>query len=179
MNPTNPSNSFTPIIPIDPTITLVHHFLERSARLYPDKVAIIHGKVRATYSEINTRADNLAHYLQSIATQKGDRVALLMENCVEYVISYYGIMKAGAVAVPLNSDLKPEGLRYAIEDLEARTLIASQRFQKLIDPFRFKLPRPHLPDPQGLFPLNYSTAQPSTPLLHPQIHALLHAPWAM
>ena len=133
MNPTNPSNSFTPIIPIDPSITLVHHFLERSARLYPDKVAIIHGKVRATYSEINTRADNLAHYLQSIATQKGDRIALLMENCVEYVISYYGIMKAGAVAVPLNSDLKPEGLRYAIEDLNANVLISSSRFEKLID----------------------------------------------
>lgn len=121
-----------PIIPIDPTITLVHHFLERSARLYPDKVAIIHGKVRATYSEINTRADNLAHYLQSIATQKGDRVALLMENCIEYVISYYGIMKAAAVAVPLNSDLRPEGLRYAIEDLEAKILISSSRFEKLI-----------------------------------------------
>ena len=135
MNPTNSSNSFTPIIPIDPTITLVHHFLERSARLYPDKVAIIHGKVRATYSEINARADNLAHYLQSIATQKGDRVALLMENCVEYVISYYGIMKAGAVAVPLNSDLKPEGLRYAIEDLEAKVLISSSRFEKLIIQF--------------------------------------------
>ncbi len=128
----NPSNSFTPIIPIDPSITLVHHFLERSARLYPDKVAIIHGKVRATYSEINTRADNLAHHLVSIGVQKGDRIALLMENCVEYVISYYGIMKAGAVVVPLNSDLKPEGLRYAIEDLEAKVLIASQRLEKLI-----------------------------------------------
>lgn len=121
-----------PIIPIDPSITLVHQFLERSARLYPDKVAIVHGKVRATYSEINTRADNLASYLLSIGTQKGDRIALLMENCVEYVISYYGIMKAGAVAVPLNSDLKPEGLRYAIEDLEAKILISSKRFHKLI-----------------------------------------------
>jgi long-chain acyl-CoA synthetase len=132
MNSTNPSNSFTSIIPIDPSITLVHHFLEHSARLYPDKVAIIHGKVRTTYSEINTRADNLANYLISIGAQKGDRIALLMENCVEYVVSYYGIMKAGAVAVPLNSDLKPEGLRYAIEDLNANVLISSSRFEKLI-----------------------------------------------
>ena len=125
-------NSITPLIPIDPSITLVHQFLERSARLYPDKVAIIHGKVRSTYFEINTRADNLANYLLSIGVKKGDRIALLMENCVEYVISYYGIMKAGAVAVPLNSDLKPEGLRYAIEDLEAKILISNKRFEKLI-----------------------------------------------
>ena len=128
----NSTNSITPIIPIDPSITLVHHFLERSTRLYPDKVAIIHGKVRATYADINSRADNFALYLLSIGTRKGDRIALLMENCVEYVISYYGIMKAGAVAVPLNSDLKPEGLRYAIEDLEAKILISNKRFEKLI-----------------------------------------------
>lgn len=128
----NSTNSTTPIVPIDPSITLVHQFLERSAGLYPDKVAIIHGKVRATYSEINSRADSLATYLLSIAVEKGDRIALLMENCVEYVISYYGIMKAGAVAVPLNSDLKPEGLRYAIEDLEAKILISNKRFEKLI-----------------------------------------------
>lgn len=131
-NSMNPINSITPIVPIDPSISLVHQFLERSARLYPDKVAIIHGKVRATYSEINTRADNLAGYLLSIGARKGDRVALLMENCVEYVVSYYGIMKAGAVAVPLNSDLKQEGLRYAIEDLEAKILISRKRFEKLI-----------------------------------------------
>lgn len=121
-----------PIIPVDPSTVLVHHFLERSAHLYPDKVALIHGKVRATYAEINNRANKLAQYLMSIGAQKGDRVALLMENCLEYVISYYGIMKTGAVAVPLNSDLKPEGLRYAIGDLETKILISSSRFEKLI-----------------------------------------------
>jgi acyl-CoA synthetase (AMP-forming)/AMP-acid ligase II len=121
-----------PIVPVDPSMTLVHHFLERSARLYPDKVALIHSKVRATYAEIDIRADNLARHLLSRGLQKGDRIALLMENSLEYVISYYGIMKAGGVSVPLNSDLKPEGLRYVIEDLEARILITNSRFEKLI-----------------------------------------------
>lgn len=113
-------------------MTLVHHFLERSARLYPDKVALIHGKVRATYLEINNSADNLASHLISSGVQKGDRVALFMENSFEYVVSYYGIMKAGAVAVPLNSDLKPDGLRYAVADLESRVLISSSKFEKTI-----------------------------------------------
>lgn len=132
MNSTNPINPRNPIIPIDPSITLVHHFLERSARLYPDKVALIHGKIRATYAEINTHADNLAQYLISIGSQKGDRIGLLMENCLEYVVSYYGIMKAGAIAVPLNIDLKPNGLRYAINNLEAKIMISSSKFEKLI-----------------------------------------------
>jgi long-chain acyl-CoA synthetase len=166
MNSTNPSNSFTSIIPIDPSITLVHHFLEHSARLYPDKVAIIHGKVRTTYSEINTRADNLANYLISIGAQKGDRIALLMENCVEYVVSYYGIMKAGAVAVPLNSDLKPEGLRYAIEDLNANVLISSSRFEKLIiasDLCSLGLTHLILKSPHELTAMSYEPL-PSAPL---------------
>ena len=122
-----------PIIPIDPGIILVHQFLERSARLFPDKVAVVHGKVRATYREINERADSLAAWLNSRGVRKGDRVALLMENCAEYVVSYYGIMKAGATAVPLNGDLKPEGLRYAIEDLGSTVLVSNNRFRKVID----------------------------------------------
>jgi len=122
-----------PIIPIDPAVTLVHHLLERSARLFPDKVALVHGKVRTTYSEISNRADGLAAWLLSRGTRKGDRVALLMENSVEYVVSYFGIMKAGAVAVPLNDDLKPEDLRYAIKDLDANVLISNSRFRKVID----------------------------------------------
>ncbi len=172
----NSTNSTTPIIPIDPSITLVHQFLERSARLYPDKVVIIHGKVRATYSEINARADSLANFLLSIGVQKGDRIALLMENCVEYVISYYGIMKAGAVAVPLNSDLKPEGLRYDIEDLEAKILISNKRFEKLISASNLHelglmhliLKSPH-DLPSSLFPLppiSFDSASSLSPMAH-------------
>ena len=111
---------------------VVHHFLEISAARLPEKVALIHGPVRATYDEINRRSNSLAYYFMSTGVRRGDRVALLMENSVEYVVAYYGIMKAGAVAVPLNSDLKPEGLRYAINDLEARVLISSSRFERVI-----------------------------------------------
>lgn len=122
-----------PIDPLDNTVTLVHHFLERSARLFPDKIGLVHGPVRATYSEINNRANNLACHLTSKGIGKGDRVALLMENSVAYVVAYYGIIKAGAVAAPLNTDLKPEGLRYVVSDLEAPVLIASSRFEKLME----------------------------------------------
>jgi acyl-CoA synthetase (AMP-forming)/AMP-acid ligase II len=103
-----------------------------------------------------------------------------MENCVEYVISYYGIMKAGAVAVPLNSDLKSEGLRYAIEDLEAKILISSARFEKLIsssDLSAFGLT--HLiikaSSQSTIQPLNYSTASPSSTDSHSAPCAMRHA----
>ncbi|HVN95527.1 MAG TPA: class I adenylate-forming enzyme family protein [Syntrophorhabdaceae bacterium] len=121
-----------PIIPLNPDITLVHHFLEKSAERFPGKTAIVHGPTRVTYAELNNRASALADYLLTIGLKPGDRVALLMENSLEYVIGYYGALKASAVAVPLNSDLKAEGLRYAIEDLEAGIMVSSSKFEKLI-----------------------------------------------
>jgi len=126
MNSTNSSNS------IDPTMSLIHHFLERSATRFPDKTALVHGDARATYNEINNQANNLALHLIENGLTPGGRVALLMENCLEYVISYYGILKTGAVAVPLNSDLKTEGLESILAELEAKCVISSSRFEKLL-----------------------------------------------
>jgi len=112
--------------------TLIHHFLEQSADVYPNKVALIHEDVRATYSEINTKANHLAHYLLDQGVQSGDRVVLLLENSLEYVVSYYGILKAGAVAVPLSTDTKPDGLKYYLADLEPKVLISSTKFERVL-----------------------------------------------
>ena len=132
MNPSNPINSSNSTNSIDPTMTLIHHFLERSANFSPSKTALVHGNVRATYNQINNQANNLALHLIENGLTPGDRVALLMENCLEYVISYYGILKAGAVVAPLNSDLKSEGLRAILTELEAKCVISSSRLEKLL-----------------------------------------------
>jgi long-chain acyl-CoA synthetase len=117
---------------VDPRMTLIHHFVERSANLFTNKTAFIHGNVRATYNQINNQANNLALHLIENGIAPGDRVALLMENCLEYIISYYGILKTGAVVVPLNSDLKSEGLKEILIELEAKHIISSSRFEKLL-----------------------------------------------
>ncbi len=115
--------------------SLIHHFLENSAREYPAKIALIHDGVRATYSEVNTKANTLAHYLLQRGVQRGDRVGILFENCLEYVVSYYGVLKAGAVAVPLSTDLKADSLNSILLELEPRSLIASSRFENLLKSF--------------------------------------------
>ena len=111
---------------------LIHHFLEQSARLYPNKIALIHDDIRATYSEINTKANQLAHYLIDRGLQPGDRVALLLENSLEYVVSYYGILKAGAVAAALSTGTKPDGLKYYLGHLEPKVLISSKKFERVL-----------------------------------------------
>lgn len=93
---------------------------------------MIHEKARPTYAELNSQANHLAQCLLNQGVVQGDRVCLILENCPEYVISYYAILKAGGVAVPLSSDLKPEGLRPILEELEPKVIISSFRFERLL-----------------------------------------------
>ena len=114
------------------SFSLVHHFLENSAIAYPDKVAVIHEKTRVTYAGINDRANQLACWLLSRGICQGDRIVILLENSVEYVVAYYGILKAGAVAVPMSTGLKPDGLNPLLAELEPAALISSTRFERLL-----------------------------------------------
>jgi acyl-CoA synthetase (AMP-forming)/AMP-acid ligase II len=111
---------------------MIHHFLENSAARYPDKIAVIHDGQRVTYQQINHWASNLAAFLQKNGVGQGDRVALLMENGVDYIVSYYGILKSGAAAVPLNSGLKPDGLKYLLDDLEPVVIITNHKSERLL-----------------------------------------------
>lgn len=104
---------------------LVHEFLINSTENNPDKVCIIHEKHRITYKEITARAKQLANHLVQSGIKNGDRVVLIHENSVEYVVSYYGILLAGGVVVSLNPGTQPEGLLPLFEELQPSTLIFS------------------------------------------------------
>ena len=119
--------------------TLIHHFLETSAARFPDKVAIIQDNTRATYAEINAKANNLAHWLLSRGLCRSDRVVILMENSVAYVVAYYGILKAGAVAVPMSTGLKPDGLDPLLAELEPAAIISAARFERLLQASNLKV----------------------------------------
>ena len=80
----------------------VHQFLENSAAKFPDKIAVIHEKLRVEYSQVNKLSNQLANFIINQGIERGSRVALLCENCVEYVVSYFGILKAGCTVVSLN-----------------------------------------------------------------------------
>jgi len=112
---------------------LVHHFLENSAGKLPDKVALIHEDTRATYQQINQLSNQLSASLIDMGIKQGDRVVFIFENCLEYVVSYYGILKTGAIAVPLSTDLKPEGLEPLLAELEAKAILSSRRFERLLN----------------------------------------------
>ncbi|MCK5097876.1 MAG: acyl--CoA ligase [Desulfobacteraceae bacterium] len=111
---------------------MIHHFLENSAARFPKKTAVIHDDNQATFFQVNTWADNLAAYLQENNICKGDRVMLLMENSIDYIVAYYGILKTGAIAAPVSLGLKPDGLQYLIDDLEPTAIITTYKSERLL-----------------------------------------------
>ncbi len=111
---------------------LVQHFLEQSAALLPDKVAVVHDDTRVSYAQIDAKADGFAVWLAANGTRKGDRVVLLLENSPDYIVAYYGILKAGAVAVPLSLDIKAGTLRPLLDELEPSAIVSSARGEQAL-----------------------------------------------
>ncbi len=105
---------------------LVHQFLEASAALTPNKIALICGE-RYTYAELDRLANQVAHALCALGLERGDRVAIWLPNSVEAVVALFGILKAGGVFVPVNPATKPDKISYLLSDSGARFLIASGR----------------------------------------------------
>ena len=124
---------------LSPEPRLVQDFLETSATLSPYKTAVIHEGSRAAYAEINDWANRLAHGLIAAGVRPGDRVILLSENSLSYVVSYYGILKAGSVVASLNTDIKPEALENIIKELEPRAVVVSPKLEKIVRAVRAPL----------------------------------------
>ena len=111
---------------------LVEHFLEHSAKTFPDKVALVCSNERLTYREIEERSNRLAHALMAAGVQRGDRLAICLENSPEAVISVFATLKAGAVFLLLNPSMKVEKLTYVLNNCRATALILSDRKMEAI-----------------------------------------------
>ena len=107
---------------------LLHHWFERHARERPDHAALICDAQRYTFAQIDAMARALAITLQRAGLQRGDRVAIYLENCVEAVVSIFAVLKAGGVFMPVNPQVKADKLAYLLVDSEAHTLIAHGTF---------------------------------------------------
>ena len=86
----------------------ITEMLSRNARMYPDEVSLIErepatdSRREITWLEFEKQANQFANALMERGVKQGDRVALLMTNCLEWLPVYFGILKSGALAVPLN-----------------------------------------------------------------------------
>ncbi|MBM2619848.1 long-chain fatty acid--CoA ligase [Actinoplanes sp. LDG1-06] len=100
--------------------------LEDSARNYPDRAAVVLGDRRLTYAQVDAAANQVANLLVERGIQPGDKVALSCPNLPYFPVVYYGILKAGAVVVPLNVLLKGREIAYHLKDSEAKAYLCFQ-----------------------------------------------------
>jgi len=98
-----------------------------NAATQPDAEALVFEATRLTYSQLNQRVNRLASGLATLGLRRGDHVAILMENCHQYLEAYYALSKAGMVAVPLNWRLSEKEIAYIIDHSESVALIAGAR----------------------------------------------------
>ncbi len=101
-----------PEVPLD-------ELLRRSAEKHPNAIAIIFEGLKMTYKELDEAVSRLATALQELGVQKGDKVAIYLPNCPQFVISYYAILRAGGVVTAVNPLYTERELEYQLNNAEA------------------------------------------------------------
>ena len=111
-----------------------------AAARYPDKAATLFCGRLMTYAELRRQAEALAGWLQAQGVGKGDRVALFMQNCPQFLIAFYAINRADAVVVPVNPMNRAEEFGHYISDPETRVVICSADLTAVVDAANTALP---------------------------------------
>lgn len=101
--------------------------LRHSARREPDRPAIIAGEAQLTYRELAGGVENLAGGLTDLGVEPGDRVALIMPNCPQFILSYMAAARLGAPVVPINPVLAPAEAAYVLDDCGASAVLALEQ----------------------------------------------------
>lgn len=105
-----------------------YEVMEANAKNAPKKTAIFIDDRKVTYAKLKQNIDTFARFLEFSGIRSGDRVAMIVGNSEEFVVSLFAITKIGAIAVPLNTFLKKEEFEYILNDCGARMLISSASF---------------------------------------------------
>ena len=110
---------------ITPPATSLWPNLVVSAMRYPDKPALVFFDRTTTYRDLLAQAERLAAHLRAQGVQDGDRVIVFMQNCPQWVVAHYAILRANAVVVPVNPMNRAEELKHYITDPDVKVAISA------------------------------------------------------
>lgn len=113
--------------------------LKRIANDFPDRIVYQFIDKSTTYAELDFLVDRFAAALAKEGIGKGDAVALLLGNTPHFVIAYYGILRAGAAAVPINPIFSPREIEYILVNSEAKAVISIPQLQPVLSAFKQRL----------------------------------------
>ncbi len=112
------------------------HFLENAAEKYPDRACTIFNGAVISYKEMNTRTDHMAAALVELGVKKGDRVGIFMPNTPQFVIAYFGILKAGGVVVAVNPTYPPDEVITPVDDANIEIMFTLTKFYPILTAVR-------------------------------------------
>ena len=135
----------------------LHEHLRSHARQQPEGVAYLWYGRAITWAALDQASDAFAARLQALGVQKGEPVALFMNNCPQYVMAHYGIQKIGAIVCPCGPLNKEHELEYQLNDLQARVLVAADNLLPVVDKVRGKTALAHV------FVVRHAELLPDTP----------------
>src|SRR5581483_9464239 len=104
----------------------LHELFEQQAAKTPAAVACVFAEQQISYSELNRRANQLAHYLQKHGARPGERIGIFVERSLEMMIGLLGIQKSGAAYVPLDPSYPAERLRLTLDDAQEKVLLTQE-----------------------------------------------------
>ncbi len=119
-------------------------FLTISAQQFPDNAAIIFFDRKMTYRELEEAVNRFAAALQALGLQKGDKVAVHMPNCPQFVVAFYGTLRAGGVVVPTNPTYTPRELHHQLNDSGARFIVTLTMTLDRVQAVRDETPVEHV-----------------------------------
>jgi fatty-acyl-CoA synthase len=109
-------------------------FLVRSADVFPDKAAVVHGSRRYTYRQLAERVNRLASALRAVGLQKHDRVAFICPNIPPMLEAHYGVPAAGGILVAINTRLSSDEIGYILQHSGSKFLFVDAELEGLIKP---------------------------------------------
>jgi fatty-acyl-CoA synthase len=117
-----------------PQVTL-NHFVQTAALRYPDKPALIYADRVLTYRQLNAQIEAVAAYLQQrLGVARGDRVLLMSQNCPQFVIAFYAVMRVGAAVVPVNPMSTLPEVSYYADNSGAKVAVVAQDLLPQVQP---------------------------------------------
>lgn len=108
-------------------------FISRHAKWYPEKPAVIFEGSKRNWREFNERANRVANGLLKAGISKGDKVAVISQNCLEYPEIMFGVLKAGGAVVPISTMLKEDTVLLELQDAQPRAVFAGHSCVALVE----------------------------------------------
>jgi len=120
-------------------IMTIDKILKNSISRYSRRKAVVLGREKINYSELYEYINRVSSGIVGLGIEEGDKVGILLKNSIEFIVSYFAILKAGAIVVPINYMFKEEEIKYILENSECCTVISSSEFISTIKRLRLRL----------------------------------------